>query len=301
MSIRLVSVDASVFAFNVVAAVQNLAAVNVAAQAGGSFSAGAINGVAVGDILKAEGFANAANNGFFKVVAVDGTTGVTVTSAGGAAAGLVSEPAEAPQQLSLVQGGSGISELGFDLDEAASSTGTGVVYASNDLRRSVGRFGSDLSYQVRIDGGSLTTVDLPAVDGPTTFVGVDLSSNNSIFDLAADINRALRNAGLQLPLDADRQIPVDSQVRVEAVGDRLLFIGGNGVSTFSVTAGSDASDALGLTNGTEESNQDDLVIQLHGRQPHHRDPRRFNNRRGRDREDRDQDRGFGQPRRGGDL
>jgi hypothetical protein len=194
-SIKLVSVDAGVFAFNVAPAIQNIAATSVTAQSSGRFTASLINGAAVGDVLFAESFTNPANNGFFKVVAVDGATRVSVTKADGTPAMLVNEAGAG--KLSLVNGGASLTELGFDLSETATTAGPEVVFSSTDLRKSVGRSGTDLSFDVTI-GSTTTTVSLPAIDGPTTFVGVDLSSNSSIFDVASDINRALRNAGLQL-------------------------------------------------------------------------------------------------------
>ena len=95
------------------------------------------------------------------------------------------------------------------------------------------------------------------------YAGVDTSTNNGMFELASDINRALRNVGLQEALDADRQITDVSQLRVEAVGDYLLFTGGTGVLTFSITANAASSLALGLKDGLENSDKNDLILQTH--------------------------------------
>jgi hypothetical protein len=178
--------------------------------------------------------------------------------------------------LSVEAGDPAITELGFaaSATAAAGTVAADTIVATNDLRSSVGRIGQNISFQVSIDGGTAVTVNLFAVDGVGTpdlnsdpavpdYVGVDTASNTSIIDLASDINRALRNATLQDPLDADRQIPETSQLRVDASGDRLLFTGGTGVTSFVITAATSAArSALGLS-ASDTSDADDLILQIH--------------------------------------
>jgi len=168
--------------------------------------------------------------------------------------------------LSTEAGDPAVTELGFSATATAVAGGAKTLVAAKDLRSSVGRFGENLSFDVSIGAGAPVTVNVVGRDGQTNdaegdpiFTGVDTSANNSIFDLAADINRALRNAGLQLPL-VDGVIDESSQLRVEAVGDRLLFTGG-GTASFTITPNGNAAAALGLS--AESSDLHDLVITTH--------------------------------------
>jgi Ca2+-binding RTX toxin-like protein len=150
-------------------------------------------------------------------------------------------------------------KFNFPLAQSGSSSGTDkYLYSASSLRASIGRFGSDLSFTVSLNGGAGQTITLYGTENAAA-PGIDLSSNSGIIDLVADINKALRKAGLQT-LDADGNIAANSQMRAEFAGNRLLFTGGPTVTTFSINAIAAVATKLGLTSGSRASDAYDLVI-----------------------------------------
>jgi hypothetical protein len=144
--------------------------------------------------------------------------------------------------------------------DAISGSPDKYLYAASPLRSSMGRFGNDLSFDVTILAGSTTvrTITLYGSEDPAV-PGIDLSTNSSIIDLVADINKALKKAGLQT-LDTDGNIAASSLLRADFIGNRLLFTGGPLVTTFSINPSSAVATKLGLTSGSHASDADDLII-----------------------------------------
>ncbi|MDT8424115.1 MAG: calcium-binding protein, partial [Desulfuromonadales bacterium] len=112
-----------------------------------------------------------------------------------------------------------------------------------------GRFNTNATFNVSINGGPETTlVTITGTDNDGT-IGIDASTNRTIIDLVVDVRKAIKNAGLE------------NDIGVDFSGNRLLFTGGTGVTSFTITPG-DATSAtrLGLANAANPSTDYDILI-----------------------------------------
>lgn len=156
--------------------------------------------------------------------------------------------------LSDLNGGDGI-----DIKTAPSIMGSDEVVSVVDGDNTYyGRFSSDAVFTVSINGGGTETVTITGTDTEGT-IGIDASTNRTIIDLVVDVNKALRNAGLQ-NLDGDGNIDPSSALRADFMGNRLLFTAGTGVTGFTINADADAAGKLGLETGYNTANSRDLLI-----------------------------------------
>ncbi len=178
---------------------------------------------------------------------------------------------EDPEASTLLTAGTTLASLhggdGIDIKTEPSLMGSAdVVSVVDGPNTYYGRFNTNAVFQVSINGGSAQTVTITGIDSAGT-IGIDASTNKTIIDLVVDVNKALRLAGLQ-SVNPDGSIADTSQLRVDFTGNRLLFTGGNGVTSFTITPSS-PSDAtkLGLP-AVGTANNYDVLIKTHDGAPH---------------------------------
>ncbi|MBW1870781.1 MAG: hypothetical protein JRJ19_01880, partial [Deltaproteobacteria bacterium] len=143
-----------------------------------------------------------------------------------------------------------VRDLGFGTSQTATLDGSVLgLTAKSDLRPKIGRFITDATFRVSLDGGSPVTV---------TVSGEDSLTNSNIYNVVTDINRALKKALEVAGLNGD-------ELTADSLGRRLIFTAAPDISDFTITAafGSIAATQLGLptTAPANAGNTYDFLIQ----------------------------------------